>query len=236
MHREYLKWFSPALNREMELLIHGHGGKPYLVFPTSMGKFYEFEDRGMVHAVEHKVASGQVQFFCIDSVDRESWYNKSAHPGYRVWRHIEYENYVRNEVLPLIRHRNWAPRIGVTGASFGAYHCANFAFRHPELVSDCVAMSGAYDIRQFLDGYYDQNVYFNCPTDFLPNLTDPEILGHLRRMRIILGAGDWDICLGETQRLSGILHSKAVPHWLDIWTGGRVHDWPLWRDMARKHY
>jgi esterase/lipase superfamily enzyme len=55
-------------------------------------------------------------------------------------------------------------------------------------------------------------------------------------MRLILGAGDWDICLGETQRLSNILNSKGVPHWLDIWGGGRVHDWPLWQEMAQKYY
>jgi esterase/lipase superfamily enzyme len=236
MHREYLKWFSPTLNRDMELLIFGHGGMPYLVFPTSMGRFFEFEDRGMVNAVRGKVDSGDIQFFCIDSVDSESWYNKDAHPGYRVWRHVQYEQYVLNEVLPLIRNRNWSPQIGATGASFGAYHCANFALRHPALVSHCVAMSGAYDIHQFLNGYYDDNAYFHCPADYLPNLNDEGVLSRMRSMRLILAAGDWDICLGETQRLSSILNSKGVPHWLDIWSGGRVHDWPLWQEMARKYY
>jgi esterase/lipase superfamily enzyme len=43
MRREYRKWNSPALNREMELLIYGHSGSRVLVFPTSMGKFYEWE-------------------------------------------------------------------------------------------------------------------------------------------------------------------------------------------------
>jgi esterase/lipase superfamily enzyme len=51
MKREYHKWFSPSLGRDMELLVFGHCGIPALVFPTSQGRFYEFEDRGMVHAV-----------------------------------------------------------------------------------------------------------------------------------------------------------------------------------------
>jgi len=35
----------------------------------------------------------------------------------------------------------------VTGASFGGYHCVNFAMRHPDLVTRCVSMSRAFDIR-----------------------------------------------------------------------------------------
>ena len=51
MHREHHRWYSPRLNREMELLIHGHAGACVLVFPTSQGRFYEYEDRGMVAAL-----------------------------------------------------------------------------------------------------------------------------------------------------------------------------------------
>ncbi len=48
MKREYHKWYSPALGRDMELLIYGHAGARVLVFPTSKGRFYEWEDRGML--------------------------------------------------------------------------------------------------------------------------------------------------------------------------------------------
>ncbi len=80
MRRHYHKWFSHGLNRDMELLVFGHAGQPAIVFPTSCGRFYEFEDRGMVHAVHGKIAAGQVQLFCVDSVDGESWYNRDAAP------------------------------------------------------------------------------------------------------------------------------------------------------------
>lgn len=143
MNREYHKWYSRTLGRDMELLIFGHGGAPLLVFPTSMGRFFEFEDRGMIEANRWKYESGQLQAFCIDSVDKESWYNYGAHPGYRVWRHMQYERYVVEEVLPLIRHRN-GNGLTVTGASFGGYHAMNFALRHPDLISRCVCMSGAF--------------------------------------------------------------------------------------------
>ena len=31
----------------MELLVFGHAGMPVLIFPTSQGKYFEYEDRGM---------------------------------------------------------------------------------------------------------------------------------------------------------------------------------------------
>lgn len=231
MNREYHKWYSPALGRDMELLIFGHGGAPYIVFPTSMGTFYEYESRGMISAIWNRYEQGQVQAFCVDSVDGESWYNKGAHPYHRVRRHEQYERYIMDEVVPLARQRNWG-QLGATGCSFGGYHAANLAFRNPGVISRLVSMSGAFDIKQFLNGYYDENCYFNCPVDFLPNANDAWYLDQYRRMRIVLGAGDWDICLGENQRLSGILGAKGIPHWLDVWGGQSKHDWPLWQAMA----
>jgi len=32
----------------MELLVFGHAGVPMIVFPTSMGRFFEYSDRGMI--------------------------------------------------------------------------------------------------------------------------------------------------------------------------------------------
>ena len=39
MVREYHKWHSPRLGREMELLVFGHGGLPVVVFPRRAGGF-----------------------------------------------------------------------------------------------------------------------------------------------------------------------------------------------------
>jgi len=58
MNREYHKGRSSRLAREMEILVFGHAGVPVLVFPTSGGRFYEFEDRGMIAAVAEKIDAG----------------------------------------------------------------------------------------------------------------------------------------------------------------------------------
>ena len=41
MHRDYHRWYSKSLSRDMELLAFGHAGPPYIVFPTSIGAFFE---------------------------------------------------------------------------------------------------------------------------------------------------------------------------------------------------
>ena len=84
MNREYHKWYSPTLNREMELLVFGHGGARMIVFPTSRARFFEYEDRSMVAALGDHIESGRLQLFCVDSVDAESFYARAAHPSGRI--------------------------------------------------------------------------------------------------------------------------------------------------------
>lgn len=236
MNREYFKTYSWELGRDMEILAFGQAGLPVLVFPTSMGRFYDYEDRGMIAALAPRIERGELQVFCADSVDKESWYNKGIHPRARVLRHLQYEGYLLHELLPLISSRSQAQQLAVSGCSFGGYHAVNFALKHPELVGHCVSMGGAFDIHQFLDGYYDDDCYFNCPPDFIPNLNDDRVLSRFRQMTIVLATGERDICLDENVRLSGILKSKAIPHWLDVWGDNTGHDWPWWQQMALKFF
>jgi esterase/lipase superfamily enzyme len=210
---------------------------PILVFPTSMGRFYDYEDRGMIGVVGYQFDAGHLQAFCVDSVDAESWYNRGIPPRERVLRHMQYENYLIHEVLPFIRGKNPAARVAATGCSFGGYHCVNFALRHPDLVGPCVSMSGAFDIHQFLDGYYDDNCYYNCPPDFLPGLDDERYLSEYGRgMQLVLATGERDICLDDNLRLGRIMDGKHIPHWLDVWGDGAAHDWPWWQRMSVKFF
>jgi esterase/lipase superfamily enzyme len=115
----------------MELLIFGHSGAPVLVFPTSHGRFYEYEDRGMVGVLSHHVDQGWIQLICVDSVYSESWYNYAADTDARMWREEQYEHYLITEVLPLVRHLNPNPFLIATGCSFGASEAVIFTLRHP---------------------------------------------------------------------------------------------------------
>jgi len=236
MNREYKSAYSHELHRDVELLVFGHAGSPLLVFPTSRGRFFEYEDRGVIGVLSPKIERGELQVFCPDSVDTESWYNKSVHPRVRVLRHLQYERYILHELLPFLRWKNQSSQLALTGCSFGGYHAVNFSLKHPDLVTHCVSMSGAYDIHQFLDGYYDDDCYFNCPPDFLPNQNDDWFLSRYRQMKIVLGSADWDMCLDQNVKLSAMLKAKAVPNWLDVWGDNSRHDWPLWLKMAGKYF
>src|SRR3974377_374080 len=105
MHRDYQSWVSPSLGRAMEFLWFGTSGRPVLMFPTSMGRFYQNEDFSLTGALSGKVDSGEIQLVCVDSVDGESWYHKGVHPSERVRRHEQYDRYIHTEMIPYICSR-----------------------------------------------------------------------------------------------------------------------------------
>ena len=103
-----------------------------------------------------------------------------------------YDAYVAFEVAPFVRDHCRTPDIAITttGSSFGAYHAANTLLKHPDLFRRCLALSGVYDIRRFMDGDYDDNFYFNNPVDYMANLTDGYLLHHLAQADIRLATGN----------------------------------------------
>jgi esterase/lipase superfamily enzyme len=232
VNREYHRWCSRDLQRDMELLVFGHAGTKVLVFPTSQGRYFEYEDNQMVAAVADRVEAGQLQIYCVDSVDSESWYNQRAHPYWRVQRHLQYERYILHDVLPLMWGKNCNPRTIVTGCSLGAYHAVNFAFRHPDQVTGCVTMGGSFDIKSFLDGWYNEDVYFNNPPDYLANCSDGWRYNH---MRTVLATGEWDMCWNKNEAFAAILRARGIRHELYVWGEQSYHDWPWWRPMARTY-
>ena len=232
MHREHHRWFSPSLGRDMEMLVFGHSGARLLVFPTSMGRFYEWEDRGMMDALGDHIHGGALQVFCVDSVDAESWYAKYKHPHDRAARQVDYENYVVHEVVPFTQSRNGNPFLIAAGASFGAYHAVTIPFRHPHLFNRVLGMSGLYDIREQTSGYYDDLIAANNPSHFVSLIHDHGHLEALRRMDIILVTGQDDSFVENNRYLSRALWEKGVGNALRIWDGW-AHDWPWWKDMIR---
>ncbi len=232
MRRDYHRWYSPSLGREMELLVFGHGGARVLVFPTSMGRFFEWEDRGMMQTMADQIGRGWLQFYCVDSVDKESWYARWKHPNDRAVRQTQYENYLTREVLPLSRQLNDNPFLITIGASFGAYHAVNFALRHPHLVGRAIGLSGYYDITRWTDGFSGGEVYFHNPMAYVAQEHDHGRLEALRRVDVILAIGREDSLYGNNEQLSHLLWQKNIWHALRVWDGWN-HDWPWWKQMIR---
>jgi esterase/lipase superfamily enzyme len=239
MNRAYHKWFSPALQREMELLIFGHSGTAVLFFPTRMARFYDYENWRIVEALQQRINNGELQLFCVDSIDAESFYNKAVHPAVRAARHNQYEQYIINEVLPLMRKKNGGAYLEVAGCSMGAFHAINLALKHPWLFNKAVCMSGRYDLTwqiqdfdDLFDGFRNGDIYFNTPMQYMANMHDHHILTAIRRIEIIIAIGETDPFLPNNQQFSKLLWDKGVPNQLYIWEN-YAHRPRYWRQMVQ---
>jgi esterase/lipase superfamily enzyme len=237
MRHEYRTWFSPPLGRHMDLAVHGHAGTRVLVFPTRMGRYYDYANFGILDALRERIEAGMLQLFCVDSVDADSLYSDRP-PWERIQRHQLYERYLLDEVLPLTRHLNPDSPLIAHGCSLGAYHALNLAFRHPHLFVKVVALSGRYDLttpladfRGLFDGYYDEAIYYHNPSHYLPNLTDEAFLNQLRRLHIVLAVGREDPFVDNNCQISGELWGKGIPHEIYFWDG-RAHAPYHWRKMV----
>lgn len=239
MNREYHKWWSPRLEREMELLVFGHAGAKVLVFPTRGGRFHEYEDLRIVEQLRDKIEAGHLQLYCIDGLDSETFYCWWAHPAGRLRRYRQYEEYVLNEVLPFMQSRNEHECVISHGCSLGAFHAASIAFRYPHFFRKLAAFSGRFDLTESFDdgfgdllsGFHNEEVYFQMPTQFLPNLDCQQRLEALRLMDIVLVIGAEDPFRGNNEHLSRILGDKGIGHQLHHWEG-RAHQGYHWRRMA----
>jgi esterase/lipase superfamily enzyme len=236
--REYQKWYSPALKRDMEMLVFGKKGMPVLFFPTRSARFYDMENWKIIDAMSGKIAAGQVQVFCVDSIDKESFYSDIP-PQERILRHLEFEQYILEEVVPFIRKRNKNGKLTVTGCSLGAFHAVNIGLKHPTIFSKIVGMSGRYDLTKALpffddlfDGYFDENVYFNMPNRFVPGITDEMLLNQLRQLDITIVIGRDDPFLPDNEQLSASLNAIGVPHHFYIWNE-EAHRPRYWRQMVK---
>ncbi len=182
-----------------------------------------------------KIDGGHLQLFCVDSVDAESWYNREVGQRWRIARHVQYDNYIVHEVVPFIRWRNQSPHLVALGCSFGGYHAVNVSLRHPDVFTGFLSMSGAFDLKGlgFLPGYYDQDVFYNLPFDYLPGLTDAWFLDQMRHRTYVLATGVHDQCWNDNERLAALMRNRGIPVKLDVWGDNARHDWPWWQQMVQ---
>ncbi|OEC94075.1 MULTISPECIES: alpha/beta hydrolase-fold protein [unclassified Rhizobium] len=238
MNREYLCWYSPRLHRDMELLVFGHAGAKVLVFPTRDGRFWEYEQVGIVASLADKLNAGQLQLYCVEGLATETFYGFHRPPAERIRRHNAFEEYILNEVLPLMAQKNGHECTIVHGCSLGAFQAASLVFRHPHLFRKLVAFSGRYDLTtkvesftDLFDGYYDDDIYFHTPTHFLPRLACEWRLESLRQIDIVMAIGNADPFFDNNRYLSHLLADKGIDHRLHVWDG-RAHQAGAWRRMA----
>ncbi len=241
VHRRYLTLPSPAVGRDMQLLVFGHYGAPMIAFPSGGGQYFDFEDNGMVESVRSLIEGGKLKLYCPESLDNESWLRADIDIHWRGVRYQAYEDYLLRDLVPFIRQDCQLPdgRIGLVGCSMGAYHAANFGLKHPNVFHYALCMSGRCDLEAFLNAASpDDTVYFNNPMAYLDHLHDDnlEYLQRHAHLALVCGQGAWeDKCLAETRRLANLLEEKGVSHERDIWGTDVEHHWYWWRKQFPYH-
>ncbi len=239
VHREYFKWESPALGREMELLVFGHAGPRLLVFPSRKQRFFEYEEHGMVQALRPPLEAGALQLVCVDSIDDESLYCFDKTPEQRIDRHLAYERYLLDEVLPFSNRMNPRTPLATHGCSFGAYHAMTLALRYPEHFRRVIAFSGRYDLtltsgdfHTLFHGFYDERLRAIMPSHFVPDITERRRLRQIRHIRFTLVIGEDDPFYADNVALAKAFTDQTISHELRTWVGN-AHRFRYWRQMAR---
>ncbi|MHB0996747.1 MAG: esterase family protein [Elusimicrobiales bacterium] len=237
MKTDYHKFRSAALGQDFELKSYGHGGKPVMAFPTSCGRFFDYENRGMIGAMAEFIENGDVTLFAVDGRDGESWY-KPVRDEWIARRHAQYEACITREVAGYLREKcGVAEKFLATGNSFGAFHSANFFLKFPDVFDSAVCLSGLYAVKDEIGGYWDPGIYFNEPLSYLPGLSDEALLGRLREGYIIIahGGGAWEQFNAQSEALAGVCEAKGIPCWYDAWGREWPHDWQTWQAQIKKH-
>lgn len=238
MKRELFSWYSNALGQDMPIVSYGDYGFALLLVPTAGADYLEYERFQLIESLAPFINSGKIKVFSVNSVNKESWLNNEMEGAHKAIRHNQFNQYIFNEVIPFIKTNtsNETPII-IGGASFGALHSMNLFLKRPDLLDGVIAMSGVYDLTEYTKGFYDDQVYFNSPAHYIPNLADEWYLNNIRKSRhihILTGSGDYEDPQGS-RNISWVLNEKGIPHELDIWGHEWKHDWPTWRAML-PHY
>jgi esterase/lipase superfamily enzyme len=231
--------------REIEIdggrvLAYGHYGRPVVAFPSENGEAGDWEERGMIDALSGLLDAGKLKLYCVPSFDRESWTRGDLSLEARAQRHGHYEWWVLTRLVPLVQTDAHSHEVIATGASFGAYHAANFCLKRADLFPLAICMSGVYDVSVQGGGERGDAVYFNNPMDYVAHL-DGDHLDWLRAqasLLLVCGQGQWEDTTGaleSTRRFGSLLAEKGIRHEVDLWGHDVPHDWPSWRRQIAHH-
>jgi len=238
MKRDLASWYSPSLNKEMPIAIYGDYGFALLLVPTASADYLEYERFQLMDSLAPFVDGGKVKIFSINSINNESWLNNEMDPFHKGIRQQQWNNYVFNEVVPFVRNSTSPDTPIITcGASFGALHSMNLFLKRPDIINGVIAMSGVYDLTEYTKGYFNDDVYFNSPIHFLPQLQDHSILEQVRKsnhIHILTGSGSYEDP-DASGRFAKVLYDKGIWYELDVWGREWPHDWNTWREMLPQY-
>ena len=229
MEIRYFKEYSPSMGRDMEMKVWGHDGWPVLFIPCQDGRFFDFENFGMINTLASRIESGEITVYSIDTIDKETWSDTESDPRYRAELYEKWLSYICNEVVPFA-----GGHMMVMGCSLGATHAAILYYRRPDLFNRLLAISGIYCSDYGFGNYHDDLTYYFSPVEFIAGMPadHPWIAQYNSEKSVICtGLGAWEQP-DTARRLADIFAEKGIHTWVDFWGSDVNHDWPWWFKMV----
>jgi len=231
------RWFSPRVEQEVQLVRWGSFGTPVLLFPTAGGDAEEVERFHLIRVLEPLLEAGRIKVYSTDSIAGKAWTSGDHSGEFCSKMQDRFDAMIYHEITPAIRNdcNSGDIEIIAAGASIGAFNAVATVCRHPDAYKTAIAMSGTYDLSNYLEGRFNQDFYFSSPLHYLPELEGPQ-LEMLRKRLIVMPTGEGHYeDIGQSWRLANVLGAKGIPNRVDSWGEGYHHDWITWREMLPKY-
>jgi len=239
MSAQHLLLDSPHLGRRAHVWRFGDIGRPLVVFPSNAGVAHEWQKSGMIDALGPLMAQGRLKIYCPETNVSRSFTGEGS-VDQRMAHHRAYEHFVMETLVPFIREDCRSPEMPITatGCSVGALYTSLFVLKYPETFRQGLCLSGRYRTSKFFDHQSSEDVYFNDPLAFLPNLHGAA-LDRVRRsahLTVVVGRGAHEHgCIPETAELGTWLQRKQIPNHVAFWGEDSAHTYDWWKKQA-VHY
>ncbi|RMD51144.1 MAG: esterase, partial [Ignavibacteria bacterium] len=209
MNEFYHKFYSQYLDRQFEILSFGEEGQPLIIFPPAKGRYWDAKDNGMIQSLAPLLESKKLKIYCPDLLDQEIWFDNELTPKDKIQSYLRFEEAILKDVIEFAKYETGFDQVWLCGCELGAYYAANIAFKYQEHVSALFALSGRFGIKDYLGDFYNEDVYFNSPKDYLSNCEDPWKYNHIQ---VTLCTGLNDKSFDDNNDFNWILNVKGIPH------------------------
>lgn len=225
---------SEELERDFDVTVYGSEGWPAIVFPEGDSTCTSWENAGMIDALQEFVDSGKIQLFCIDSMDDEGWYSRSALPEYRLENIRTYLGFAQNDFASFVAtHTSSEQKPLLLGAGMGALNATLLLLNDPSQFGGLLALSGNYDVRSFLSEEPSKEWLALSPVDRMPNLTSKEVTAlEGRPIAFVCGQHPSEDGIATQRTLEAEFANKGIEATFEYWGFDVSHSWNWWKEEA----
>lgn len=217
MIENFHKWYSQWIGEDFKMLVFGETGIPLILFPQAGTNYYDYKDFGVIESLRQFIEEGKIKVYCPDSYDKKSWQYFEIQPEKRVERYLKFEQTILHDIIGFANYETEQEKLIFAGFGFGGYYALNLTLKYPEMAKGVISISGYFDIKKFVHGHFNNDVYFNSPLDYLFGLSDEKYIKNYKKQKLILCTGSLDDSFEENKYLSKLFFEKNINHLLDVY-------------------